>query len=338
MVGSRRNRQPESRQSKPSAVRVIELTNYGDEDIPAGPRLSAYPLHTDQWRQAFLDRLTMVGYIALIEATNHFYDTLIVPKDFHCALVAQLAGVNGSGKLAIYNALRNFLNDFLTVTPLPPSRPDESLEHWHARVMARWERVREREKLLIIAYASILNGDQPLKPATPVHRFAKVLTGPWASPADIQRSMPPPRDRFEVVDAALRPSIADPEFVESLVRRMLEDARTIPLDPDHKQEMSELVAMWAQEFSPDNPAYAQKWSCPEGLSISLRLKGYGNDSPPEDFNAPIKDLLMKTLRACLRADADLSEGQIECDQSEFWIDCAVEDCQCLLRGYDNPAD
>ena len=38
-----------------------DWTDYGDEDIPVGPRLSAYLLHTDEWREAFLERLTQVG-------------------------------------------------------------------------------------------------------------------------------------------------------------------------------------------------------------------------------------------------------------------------------------
>jgi hypothetical protein len=279
----------------------------------------------------------MVGYIALIEGSGHVYDLLFEPKNFHCALVAQLAGVEGSGKQAIYNALRYFLDEFLTVAPVPSIKPDEKLAYWHARVMAKWEQDREREKQLIVTFSSILNGEQPSTAER--QQFPAVLIGPWASPETLPEELRVLQQDIHAPRTALpRTSMADPAFVESLVRRMVEDARAVAHSPEHDRALSAIIAMWATEFSPENPAYAQKWSLAEALSIFLRLRGYGQGTPAEDFDAPVKALLSATIKLCLRADQALRNGEIHSDQALFWVDAAVEDCQCFLRGFENRAD
>lgn len=128
-----------------------------------------------------------------------------------------------------------------------------------------------------------------------------------------------------------------PTFVESLVVRMLEAARAVPYGPHHKTELAALIDMWTVEFSPENRAYTQSF-CPGGLSIFLRLRGYARDTPAEDFKAPIKHLLKETLGNCLQSDSHFRQGEIYADMHEFRIEVAIEDCQCFLRGYDNPAD
>lgn len=317
---------------------AVEVTDYGDRDIPVGLRLSAYPLHTDEWRQAFLDRLTQVGYIGLLEAAGHVYDLLFEPKRVHCALVAQLVGVPGAGKLAIYNSLRTFLDDYLYMEPVPPFAPRESLEGWDARVRAKWRKEHEREAQLISSFACILNGEQSNKLTPDVERYASVIAGPWNSPAEMDAD---PRLTSVVAkdeSHTARPSMADADFVDSLVRRLLEDARAVPAGPHQNDELAELVAMWSAEFSPGNPAYAQSWPLPEALSIFLRLRGYGVNTPAEDFDAPVKDLLAQTLNRCLGADERLRDGQINAEQWLFRIETAVEDCQCLFRGDDNSSE
>ena len=60
--------------------------------------------------------------------------------------------------------------------------------------------------------------------------------------------------------------------------RMLASARAIPKWPHHKENLAALIDNWSAEFSPENTAYTQSF-CPEGLSIFLRLRGYGRGTP-----------------------------------------------------------
>lgn len=205
--------------------------------------------------------------------------------------------------------------------------------------MAKWEDEREREKQLIVTFASILNGEQPSKAPSTRQQFPTVVIGPWDSPAALAEELRVvENDANGPATPLSRLSMADPEFVESLVRRMVGDARAVSDSPQCEQDLSVIVAMWATEFSPENPAYAQKWSGPEALSIFLRLRGYGRGTPAEDFDAPVKALLSATIKLCLRADQKLRGGEIHSDQASFWVDTAVEDCQCFLRGSENLAD
>ena len=141
----------------------VELTDYGDEDIPVGMRLGTYLLHTPKWRAAFLVRLTEVGYVGLIEAATRIYDLLNEPKEVRCAFIAQRAGASGSGKHAIYCALHNFLDEFLTMPVLSLAPSGESLEQWHARVMSGWQTEHEREEAVVKEFAMILDGRQPCR-------------------------------------------------------------------------------------------------------------------------------------------------------------------------------
>ena len=115
-------------------------TDYGDEDIPVGPRLSAYLLHTDEWRQAFLERLTQVGYIGLIEASERVYAFSPSRRTSVARSWPNSPMYSGSGKLAIYNSLKKFLDEFLVMPPVPPSNPAKAWTTTIARVMGLWER------------------------------------------------------------------------------------------------------------------------------------------------------------------------------------------------------
>lgn len=154
----------------------IELTNYGDEDIPVGPRVSAYPLNTAEWRQAFLTRFVDVGYVALDEAADHVYDLLIRPRGYHCALVAQLANVRGSGRSAVFNTLRSFLDEWLQAPSMPSIHDFTTIADWHRAVHANWSTEHDREKAVIVKYAAWLNGEHPTPPSSPA---GELLKGPW---------------------------------------------------------------------------------------------------------------------------------------------------------------
>ena len=143
----------------------VGLTNYDDVDVPLGWKLKDYPLHTHDWRLAFLNRMAEVGYIGLIEAAAHVYDCLNDPKALRCALIAQAAGVSGSGKLAVFNSLNCFLDDFLTLPALPPKLDGESLERRHAKVMLGWQTEHEREEAVVKKFAHILDGRRSVSDA-----------------------------------------------------------------------------------------------------------------------------------------------------------------------------
>lgn len=139
------------------------FTNYGDDDdTPYGPRLSSFYLHTPEWREAFLERLVEVGEVALIEATARVYDLLEEPKATRCALIAESAKVSGMGKLAILNALKAYLEEWLQAPPvLPSASRQRSLEAWRATAINTWASEQKRERAVVRKFAAILNGSAP---------------------------------------------------------------------------------------------------------------------------------------------------------------------------------
>lgn len=140
-----------------------DWTNYGGaNETPWGPRLSSYHLHTQEWRQAFLERMVAVGEPALLEATARVYDLLEEPKEYRCALIAQGAGVTGSGKIAILNTLRAFLDEWLMQPALPSPGSMGALRDWHRAAMQVWTSEQGREKWVIWKFATALNGELPV--------------------------------------------------------------------------------------------------------------------------------------------------------------------------------
>lgn len=65
----------------------------GVNDTPLGPMLSTFMLHTQECREAFLERLVAVGEPGLLEATARVYALLAEPKGYHCAKIAKAARV-----------------------------------------------------------------------------------------------------------------------------------------------------------------------------------------------------------------------------------------------------
>lgn len=134
-------------------------TDYGGvNDTPYGPRLSSFLLHSQEWREAFLERLVAIGEPGLLEAVTRVYALLEEPKDYHCAVIAQAAGVTGSGKLAILKTLQAFLDEWLQPPgTMPFFREGQSLEAWHETAMQAWSAENEREVWVVQKYAAALN-------------------------------------------------------------------------------------------------------------------------------------------------------------------------------------
>lgn len=137
-----------------------DWTDYGGaHDTPWGPRLSSYCMNTQEWREAFLERLVAVGQPGLFEAAARVYDLLAEPKGYHCSMIAMAAGVSGGGKLAILNTLKAFLEEWLHApAPLDPARPGQMLGDWHAVAVRLWASEHEREGWVVKKFAAALEG------------------------------------------------------------------------------------------------------------------------------------------------------------------------------------
>lgn len=143
-------------------------TDYGVEDALIGPKLSSYPLHTQEWREAFLQRLVDVGEEVLLEAVSHAWSLLARPKTARASAIAAAAGVDGKGKKALWNVLKRFMDEFLTLDFLPKATvpPSVDLQRFHMAQMCAWTNEQERERAVVKHYAVILGGElthvQPL--------------------------------------------------------------------------------------------------------------------------------------------------------------------------------
>ncbi len=134
--------------------------------------------------------------------------------------------------------------------------------------------------------------------------------------------------------------MGDPEFVETLVRRMFEEARRIlfGLDAEHPSPQlaaPDLARRWARVFDARNTQYIQTMS-PQAQEIWLKAHGCGTDDI--EPGAPILALVAHTLGRFADACTAFDAGRIGDEQAQFWIDAAVEDCTCLLLGLENSAD
>jgi hypothetical protein len=147
----------------PKDTNGLNWTDYGDPEwIPLGPKLSSYPLHADEWRHAFLERLVAVGSIGVIEAASHVYELLAPPKDYRCAHIAQLAGVKEAGKLALVIVLNAFIEEWLgELGSLPISDNYATLHDWNEAVHSVWASEAEREQAVVAKFATILDGRTP---------------------------------------------------------------------------------------------------------------------------------------------------------------------------------
>jgi hypothetical protein len=143
-------------------------------------------------------------------------------------------------------------------------------------------------------------------------------------------------DWVPVMPTDEKPSMGDADFVEGRVRVMLDEARKVLTSaPNPPEAITKLAHQWAREFSADNEAYTQTWDA-EAQDLFLKAHGLGaSDNAPGD---PVLALVAETLRRFTSAAQQFHDGDIDSSQMQFEIDTAVEDCQMLLRGLDNPAD
>lgn len=132
----------------------------------------------------------------------------------------------------------------------------------------------------------------------------------------------------------------DALFVDALVRQMLEQARRILFgldvpNADPQQEMPALAKKWASILDARNDDFVQKLT-PEAQRTFLKAHGYGSEA--SDPTAPLLALVTETIARFAEACVAYAEGRIGYEQATFWIETAIEDCSCLMRGLENRAD
>jgi len=134
--------------------------------------------------------------------------------------------------------------------------------------------------------------------------------------------------------------MANVAFVDGLIEQMVEEVRVTVFglaDPcvNPREELPAIARRWTRTLAASNPYFRQRMS-PENQNAWLRAHGYGANAP--DDEAPVLALVTQTIERFVQAYVAYGEGRIKQDQAEFWIDTAVEDCSCMLRGLENRAD
>lgn len=134
--------------------------------------------------------------------------------------------------------------------------------------------------------------------------------------------------------------MANVSFVDGLLEQMVEETRIILFgiaDPgvNPQQEMPRVAEKWAGILGAGNPNFAQKMTV-QAQDKWLRVHGYGRGDAEVD--APVLALVTDTLERFVQAFAAHAEGRIGHEQAGFWMDAAIEDCSCMLRGFENRAD
>lgn len=175
------NSRPEDCQTPDQAPVDVVAMSVEDLDqyiLDHSPKLASFPLHTHEWRLAFLRELYMQGYPALLEGVSHAWALMERPKAARCTYVGLLAGTGGTGKKALYNFFRQMIADALaTMHRIPPIDDFSSLARWNDAVHAQWRDEEAEVDRVIERYALLLVGRTP----APEPRPCAVLPGPWTA-------------------------------------------------------------------------------------------------------------------------------------------------------------
>lgn len=139
-------------------------------------KLGQFPLHSHEWRVAFLLELYMQGYPALLEAVSRAWDLMKRPKAARCTHVGLLAGTGGKGKKALYNFFRAMITEALAVgRPIPKIADYASLDAWHDAVQQQQLSECHEVDQIIQRYAWTLVGEAR-KAKQPT---GEIVPGPW---------------------------------------------------------------------------------------------------------------------------------------------------------------
>lgn len=139
-------------------------------------KLADFPLHTHEWRVAFLRELYMQGYPSLLAGVSRAWALMERPKAARCTYVGILAGTGGKGKKALFNFMRAMIQEALAIgQPIPRIDNHPSLEAWNRAVYEQWANEHHATELVIEKYAYLLVGRTAPERELP----GIVLVGPW---------------------------------------------------------------------------------------------------------------------------------------------------------------
>lgn len=121
---------------------------------------SAFPLSIEPGRLGFLQQLYAIGFDALFEGVAHVWDSLAEPREERGRLMGVASGVGGSGKVAVYWTLHQFIEQGLaSIEPLPAREDFDSFDAWSAAALATFSIDEQRIAGLCRAYSRILDGN-----------------------------------------------------------------------------------------------------------------------------------------------------------------------------------
>jgi hypothetical protein len=148
-----------------------------DVELP----LVTFDLSHAEERWQFLWRLAEIGEEGLFIAISHVWSAPAPPRAARCARMAQWAGLDGRGRLALYGVLKRFIEVFDEETappPLPDPKRFASADAWHEAVTALFAAGDAAMSRVIDRWAALLNGETE-HGACGSSAGGEVIAGPW---------------------------------------------------------------------------------------------------------------------------------------------------------------
>ena len=146
------------------------------QEDPPMPRVSEWPLGSNEGRCGFLESYIWFGEAALFEAVNHMWNSLEEPRKLRCIYIGMYAGTGGSGKWALAKFLRRALREALDYDGTPPwGKQYADIHEFHQVAMDYFAADYAHYERTIQKYADILNGE----PGRHEQHSARLIRGPW---------------------------------------------------------------------------------------------------------------------------------------------------------------
>lgn len=147
-------------EEEPEYARVLrEMVEDKQSQIP----VTAYPLHTTEGRERFLNQFAYVGTGSIFAAVSHVWKWLAPPRRANSIEIGMAAGTGGAGREAIRRVLMQFFEEIMAVEfqPIPPCSNYPTLDEWNVAAMATFTDCEKREQEVVQRYSKILNGGVP---------------------------------------------------------------------------------------------------------------------------------------------------------------------------------
>lgn len=115
-------------------------------------------------------------------AVNHIWGALGRPKGKRCEAMAHRLGLSGSGKQALVNVIKRFLQEALygvEIPDLPDRSAFEDADAWSSACLQHFNHVRSLIGEVVERYEAVLDGHDPLGRTEAV--AGSLIQGPWSS-------------------------------------------------------------------------------------------------------------------------------------------------------------